>query len=665
MRSAKFRLALLAALAGGPAAAQEPPKPKQWAVVVAVGKHDDPGWNLALSTADGSRLRAVLTDRGGVPPENLLHLADDQPAEFRPTLANIRRHVPAFLKKPAAGDRVLFFFAGHGVLHGGETYLVPADYDAKNPAKTGVPAAELRAALNACPATAKCFALDCCHAGGARAAAPPGAPAESVAQGIVGPQGNGCVVLASCRADEQSWEWAARGQGVFSYWFCRGLEGGADANADGTVDVDELFKYVEARVVPTAREVFKRSQQPVRVVAANVAGVPPVLSLLAETPESACRRLAEHLDLEARGRKVRNLGVLEFTQPGKSDEDLKPSHLTGYFAAKITEALEPIADVYRVAPAEAVRKFAAKAGLRPGDIGDPAVLKPFGAAGGLDAVVVGSARRQGARMKLECRLVRLADGEELSTATAFLPLTEDALAANGYSFTNTDRPKGGNGSKEVVEHAESQAHPRLDPKFPFEISVWKVDPKPGEAITAATRRVKKELETFRGDDPLRKKQECVMTVTKGETLEIRVKNTLADDVAMTLLVDGVNTLGKKRERPGAAWSWVLGGNTEYAIEGWYDPVAKRPDAPEQTKNDRTQFTLTRFVVTDAAESVSRRKGYGEPEGLITAVFYKKSGRKIGIGEGPAEARELRRVDFQNGDVIAAFSIRYVEKSALK
>ena len=43
----------------------------------------------------------------------------------------------------------------------------------------------------------------------------------------------------------------------------------------------------------------------------------------------------------------------------------------------------------------------------------------------------------------------------------------------------------------------------------------------------------------------------------GEWFEIRVENHWKQRVSMTLLVDGLNSLGQRRERLGEGWSWVL------------------------------------------------------------------------------------------------------------
>ena len=62
---------------------------------------------------------------------------------------------------------------------------------------------------------------------------------------------------ASCQPDEESLEWNEMRQGVFTYWFCRGLEGAADlapsGNGDSKVDIFDLQR---AAILHSAAQLF-------------------------------------------------------------------------------------------------------------------------------------------------------------------------------------------------------------------------------------------------------------------------------------------------------------------------------------------------------------------------------------------------------------------------
>ena len=90
----------------------------------------------------------VLQDPGGAELRQLLHT----------TMA----------QQVGKDDRVLFYFAGHGVAHDGEDgpagYLVPVDAEPTD-LKTFIPMAELQAALDALPCRHLLVILDCCFSG--------------------------------------------------------------------------------------------------------------------------------------------------------------------------------------------------------------------------------------------------------------------------------------------------------------------------------------------------------------------------------------------------------------------------------------------------------------------------------------------------------------------
>ena len=155
------------------------------------------------------------------------------------------------------------------------------------------------------------------------------------------------------------------------------------------------------------------------------------------------------------------------------------------------------------------------------------------------------------------------------------------------------------------------------------------------------------------------KRELVIGVRKDEIIELRVKNTMPTRVAMSLLVDGVNTLGGRRERLGEAWSWVLDAGKESKFEGWYFPekLVAEPGA--------RQFKMNRFLFKDVAPVAGREK-FGDAPGVITAAFYAERGRDLKLDKRQVdEARNLQAVDFKPGRLLGVVHIRYVDAADLK
>ena len=61
------------------------------------------------------------------------------------------------------------------------------------------------------------------------------------------------VVLAASAGDQISSTYRQKSHGLLTYFFLKGLQGEADKNKDGTIDLAELFEYVKPQVERVAR----------------------------------------------------------------------------------------------------------------------------------------------------------------------------------------------------------------------------------------------------------------------------------------------------------------------------------------------------------------------------------------------------------------------------
>ena len=473
-----------------PSRNRPPIQGRQLAVLIAVQKHEDPTLNLHFTLQDVKGLRKTLSDRAGLAPANFLEMTDESPPGFRPTLANLRNELPSFLDGANPQDRVVVFFSGHGFSIEGQTYLVPADFRREAARKTGLPTAEVREALARCKAQVKFLILDCCQAGGEKAMQVEGVSGERVAQALSPAGVPGCVVLASCRVAERSYEWPDHKQSIFTYWLCRALDGGADNDGNGQLTVDEVFNYTNDRVKETASRVFEREQTPVRMIGAGSTGVPVLLNLLPEPPDSLCGRLAAHLDLEIRTRKLKRVGVLEFIEPLARVERLAQSNLSAYCAEKVRTELIRLSGgtAYQVMDGEEFRQ--ASKGMEIVDVGEPdAVHRLAEQAGGLDAVILGEIRRRGQAMHVVCDLIETTGGNSLVRPSGLMPLTESLLVNAGESADNRDRPEGEPHSAQVVSHIREKArqeNPLLKEDFPVKVELWSFGVHPDGKVPPGT-----------------------------------------------------------------------------------------------------------------------------------------------------------------------------------
>jgi hypothetical protein len=642
---------------------------RQWAVLIGVQHHEDSRLDLNFTANDVRCLRETLLDRAEAMEKGQVLVLADTPNGISPTLANVRRELSEFLAKVGPDDSVLLFFSGHGFLHGNHTYLVPRDVDRGDPTTTALPASELRSGLSGCRAKVKLLILDCCHAGGAKDVGEITLTAEEVAKSFSVEQVSGCVILASCSSSEKSYEWQAKKQSVFSYWLCRGLEGGADKDGNGQVTIDEIYEYVEERVEDSVENTFHRSQSPRRLIGPNVDGVWTVLSLRPEPPESLCCRLAAHLDEEVRRRDLKRIGILEFVKPFGLSEGLAPANLPAYLAEQIRAEIAKLAQTgladerYTVIQPDVMHN-AAK-GMRVEAVGDPVEMQRLGQrTGGLDGLVWGTLRRRGTRLTVECELVAASDGRTLANPSGVVPFSLDLVADNGASFDSRQRPSGNSYDRNVVRFVQaSRDHPLLKEDFPFRVEVWSIHARPGEEIGPDTPRKRKEFyqlpaqEDKRGRD----KTQLYVTAKEGEIFEIRVWNKTRQPVLMALLVDGLNTLAQRRERLEQAWTWFIKptktDEASAVVAGWYLPESHgEKSRPGETRG----FELRRFKFVDVAESVAGRQSFGESIGLITAAFRVR-GRGLAVGEGPVEQQKLKTESGLPGSFLGVVQIRYVDE----
>ncbi|MDI2130314.1 caspase, EACC1-associated type [Yinghuangia seranimata] len=215
------------------------------ALVIATATYDDP----ALS-----RLRAPAHDVA----EFAEVLADPALGGFAVTSLVDRRHheikhdVDEFLASRKADELVVVYLTTHGLRDArGRLYFAATDTRKARLASTTVEAPWLLDQLDECPARSQVVVLDCCFSGAFAAGAKAGDELD-LREHLMGPA-RGRVVLTASRASEYSFEGEAMaGDGVRSVFTAALVEGirsgGADADNDGVITVDDAYDYAFARM---------------------------------------------------------------------------------------------------------------------------------------------------------------------------------------------------------------------------------------------------------------------------------------------------------------------------------------------------------------------------------------------------------------------------------
>ena len=240
--------------AGTDAGAVPPAMPRGYALVVGVGEYRnlDESRQLLYSESDAEAMyRVLISPEGGqFPPENVRLLTG-----ARATLANIRQALEEWLPSVAApADRVVVYFAGHGLVEGGRGYLAPWDFEPGRVAETSYPMARLGAVMSErIAARWKVLLTDACHSGRIDF------NAETTNEALDQQLGNlprNFLTLTATREREQSYEDPdlSTGFGFFTYFVTQAMSGHADVDpCDGRITADEVIEYVRSNVRRHAR----------------------------------------------------------------------------------------------------------------------------------------------------------------------------------------------------------------------------------------------------------------------------------------------------------------------------------------------------------------------------------------------------------------------------
>ena len=142
---------------------------------------------------------------------------------------------------------VIVYFAGHGASdRDGTPLLLPFDADVNYPRETAMQLAVLYSALAKLPARRIIVVIDACFSGVSRGGTVLSDGARPIVVSIEHPAllRDGMVVFAAAQGAQTANDLPEKQHGLFSYQFFRALRGAADADADGSLTVDEVDTFV-------------------------------------------------------------------------------------------------------------------------------------------------------------------------------------------------------------------------------------------------------------------------------------------------------------------------------------------------------------------------------------------------------------------------------------
>lgn len=216
-------------------------EPKIWGVLVGVAKYS-PEQNkkgvrdLKFCGKDAETMHAfLLSPEGGSVPAKQLRLLTDEQA----TYDNITKACSEIFSQAAPQDLIVFYFSGHG---GVEKFCAHDQNISHNAIKKTITSSAALKRL--------CIA-DACHSGSWNSNNQLSTKSQLSEEEVrslyyqqLGRTGDGLALFMSSAMEETSLELPGLGHGMFTYYYIEGLKGGADANKDRIITIEEIFRYV-------------------------------------------------------------------------------------------------------------------------------------------------------------------------------------------------------------------------------------------------------------------------------------------------------------------------------------------------------------------------------------------------------------------------------------
>jgi hypothetical protein len=223
-----------------------------WAVIVGIADYEGTSSDLNYTDDDAMDIYNTLLSDPNWRADHIKLLIDGDADR-----SNILAAIDWLITNVDANDIAIFFFSGHGTYgtdlppydeaDGYDEYICPHDFNC-------IRDDELDVALDMINSNKMVVIIDSCFSGGmvkdldAKIKTLPKLGVKLV-DGFKKDIGeDGRVVLMASDDNEHLLEHSVLQNGVFTYFVVKGLEGAADANANGRISAEETFIYAEPQV---------------------------------------------------------------------------------------------------------------------------------------------------------------------------------------------------------------------------------------------------------------------------------------------------------------------------------------------------------------------------------------------------------------------------------
>jgi hypothetical protein len=238
-------------------AAEASPKPIRrqgdvYGVIIGIGNYQDtriPALRFTVNDAQGLYDLLTNPNYGGIPKENI-KLILNQDATYQ----NIKGAIGKWLSQQAKEeDTVIIYYSGHGAPEAQDTYWVTYNADIDDLYTTALSNNEIADMLSRIRSKRVITFLDSCYSAAT-------VKRKNLTRNVQTEipwdkfSGQGRVTISASDGKQLSLELDEYQHGVFTYYLLEGLQGKADKNLDGVIEVDEIWDYIKYQVTDTARK---------------------------------------------------------------------------------------------------------------------------------------------------------------------------------------------------------------------------------------------------------------------------------------------------------------------------------------------------------------------------------------------------------------------------
>jgi peptidoglycan/xylan/chitin deacetylase (PgdA/CDA1 family)/uncharacterized caspase-like protein len=242
-----------AAAGNGELSANTPLYRESWAVVIGIDRYAK--WpQLQYAVNDAKAIKEMLIRKYRFKEENIITLFDQEAT--REKILSVLGDDMGNADKVKKDDRVLVFFAGHGItkkLASGRDlgYIIPVDADLQNYQGKAISMTNFQDISEAIAAKHLLYIMDSCYSGLALTRGVAGRPdnfLREISRRVAR------QMLTAGGTEEQVADNGPHGHSIFTWTLLQGLEGRADLNGDGIISASELAAYVGPAVSGVSKQ---------------------------------------------------------------------------------------------------------------------------------------------------------------------------------------------------------------------------------------------------------------------------------------------------------------------------------------------------------------------------------------------------------------------------